>query len=122
MTIASPWVPRYTCPGCAGTYIGKTNNTLWNRTIQHAWTQKDSSIYKHFGTCPEWKDLVGILEIGGVKVDKKELQINTVRENTKVLTKAKNYLKLDFLESLEIKHRCPELNKGLKSCKDLSLF
>ena len=113
---------EYTCPGCAGTYIGKTNNTLWNRTIQHAWTQKDSSIYKHFGTCPEWKDLVGILEIGGVKVDKKELQINTVRENTKVLTKAKNYLKLDFLESLEIKHRCPELNKGLKSCKDLSLF
>ena len=65
---------------------------------------------------------MGILEIGGVKVDKKELQINTVRENTKVLTKAKNYLKLDFLESLEIKHRCPELNKGLKSCKDLSLF
>ena len=43
-------------------------------------------------------------------------------ENTKVLTKAKNFLKLDFLESLEIKHRCPELNKGLKSCKDLALF
>ena len=65
---------------------------------------------------------MGILEIGGVEVDKKELQINTVQENTKVLTKAKNYLKLDFLESLEIKHRRPELNKGLKSCKELALF
>ena len=53
---------------------------------------------------------------------KKELQINTGQENTKVLTKAKNFLKLDFLESLEIKQRGPELNKGLKSCKDLALF
>ena len=26
-------VYEYTCPGCAGSYIGKTNNTLWNRTI-----------------------------------------------------------------------------------------
>ena len=87
------------------------------------WIQKDSSIIKHFGTCPEWQELVGFLQIGGdVEVDRKELQITTVRENTKVVASAKNYLNLDFRESLKIKHRSPELNKGLKSCKELALF
>ena len=116
-------VYEYCCPGCSKTYVGKTNNTLFNRTSQHGWTQKDSSIFKHFEACPEWQELVGFLQIGGdVEVDRKELQITTVRENTKVVASAKNYLKLDFRESLEIKHRSPELNKGLRSCKELALF
>ena len=116
-------VYEYSCPGCAKSYVGKTNNTLFNRTSQHGWTQKDSSIFKHFGTCPEWQELVGFLQIGGdIEVDRKELQILTVRENTKVVASARNFLKLDFRESIEIKHRKPELNKGLKSCKDLALF
>ena len=33
-----------------------------------------------------------------------------------------NWLNLAFLESLAIKDLSPELNKGIKSCKDLSLF
>ena len=33
-----------------------------------------------------------------------------------------NWLKLAFLESLAIKEHSPELNSGIKSCKDLSLF
>ena len=116
-------VYEYCCPGCSKTDVGKTNNTLFNRSSQHGWTQKDSSIFKHFEVCPEWQELVGFLQIGGdVEVDRKELQITTVRENTKVVASAKNYLKLDFRESLEIKHRSPELNKGLKSCRELSLF
>ena len=116
-------VYEYSCPGCAKSYVGKTNNTLFNRTSQHGWTQKDSSIFKHFGTCPEWQELVGFLQMGGdVQVDQKELQITTVRENTKVVASEKNRLKLDFRESIEIKQRNPELNKGLKSCKDLALF
>ena len=85
--------------------------------------QKTPSVFKHFGTYPEWPELVGFLQIGGdVEVNQKELQITTVRENLKVLASAKNFLKLDFMESLQIKHRNPELNKGLKSCKDLALF
>ena len=100
-------------------YVGKTNNTLFNRTSKHGWTQKDPSIFKHFGTCPEWKELVGFLQIGGdIKVDRKELQITTVRENTKVVASAKNYLNLDFRESLEIKHRSPELNKGFSHVRN----
>ena len=116
-------VYEYSCPGCAKSYVGKTTNTLFNRACQHGWTQKTSSVFKHFGTCPEWQELVGFLQIGGeVEVNQKELQITTVRENLKVLASAKNFLKLDFMESFQIKHRNRELNKGLKSCKDLALF
>ena len=51
-----------------------------------------------------------------------QVQINTVRENTTIIGRSKNWLNLAFRESLAIKERRPELNKGLKSCKDLALF
>ena len=72
--------------------------------------------------CEHWKDLVGLMAIGDVEVDIKEHQILAVRENIKVIQRNRNYPNLDFLESLEIKHRNPELNKGLKACKELALF
>ena len=111
------------CPGCGEYYVGKTCNTLFNRSAQHGWTQKDSSVIKHFASCSHWKELVSFLEIGGeVEVDTKQLQINAVRENTTVVAKARHSLRLDFREAVENKKRNPELNKGLKSCKDLALF
>ena len=42
---------RYTCPGCNSAYVGKTDNTMFNRTKQHGWTQPDSAIRKHFDHC-----------------------------------------------------------------------
>ena len=120
---SSSVIYEYSCPGCGESYVGKTRNTLFNRTVQHGWTQKDSSVIKHFASCSHWKELVSFLEIGGeVEVDTKQLQINGVRENTTVVAKTRHSLRLDFREALEIKKRNPELNKGLKSCKDLALF
>ena len=98
-------------------------NTLFNRTHQHGWFENDSSVKKHFDNCDHWKELVGFLQIGSdTSVDVKELQIQTVRDNTRILASSQRPLNLDFRESLEIKARSPELNKGLKSCKDLALF
>ena len=66
---------------------------------------------------------MSFLEIGGGgEVDIKQLQINAVGENTTVVVKTKHPLRLDFREALEVKKRNPELNKGLKFCKDLALF
>ena len=114
---------EYSCPGCAHTYVGKTMNTLFNRTHQHGWSQNDSSVKKHFDKCIHWKELVDFLQIDSdTSVDVKELQIQTVRDNTRILASSQRPLNLDFRESLEIKARSPELNKGLKSCKDLALF
>ena len=103
--------------------MGKTKSTLFNRTHQHGWSQKDSSVKKHFDNCVHWKELVAFLQIGGdISVDVKELQIQTVRDNIRILASAQRPLNLDFREAIEIKARSPELNKGLKSCKDLALF
>ena len=113
---------QYTCPGCAKTYIGKTDNTLFNRTKQHGWSQKDSAISKHFHECNGWKEVVGLFQMGGETVDAMQFQVNAVRENTKVIDSSTNWLALSFKESLSIKDRKPELNRGLKSCKELSLF
>ena len=42
-------------------------------------------------------------QTGGEEVDSMKFQINSVRENTKIIRKADNWLKLAFLESLAIK-------------------
>ena len=113
---------QYCCAGCGAEYVGKTETTLFNRTKEHGWSQKDSAINKHFKTCRGWKEIIGLLQIFDPDVDEKQLQINSVRENTKIIRRSKNWLTLAFHESLAIKELKPELNKGLKSCKELSLF
>ena len=64
----------------------------------------------------------GIFQTGGLELDKINFQISCVRENTEVINRSDNWLKLSFLESLAIKEWKPELNRGLKSCKELALF
>ena len=113
---------QYCCAGCGAEYVGKTETTLFNRTKEHGWSQKDSAINKHFKTCRGWKEIIGLLQIFDSDVDEMQLQINSVRENTKIIRRSKNWLTLAFHESLAIKELKPELNKGLKSCKELSLF
>ena len=115
-------VYQYHCPGCSQSYIGKTEATLFNRTKEHGWTDKKSAVFKHFDQCSAWKHIVDLFEIDGGQVDVKELQIHHVRENTKIIKRATNWLKLAFLESLAIKEHKPELNTGVRSCKDLALF
>ena len=113
---------QYTCPGCAKSYVGKTENTLFNRTKQHGWSQKDSAVCKHFDECSAWKEVVDLFQIDGDNVDKMQFQVNAVRDSTRIIASANNWLTLAFKESLSIKHLKPELNKGLKSCKELALF
>ena len=118
----SSLVYRFTCPGCSKSYIGKTETTLFNRTKQHGWCDKKSAVYNHLGSCPHWNEIVGLLQINGEAIDTMNLQINAVRDNTEIIRRSDNWLKLAFLESLCIKEYRPELNSGIKSCKDLALF
>ena len=113
---------EYSCPGCAEKYIGKTESTLFNRTKEHAWCQKDSAIYQHFEQCEGWSHIKGLLSMDDVDTDRRELQISTVRENTKVIRRADNWQTLAFKESLAIKDRKPSLNNGIKAAKELCLF
>ena len=115
-------VYEYSCPGCLQTYISKTESTLFNRTKERGWSDKKSAINRHFHSCSGWQHIVGLLQMNEEEVDPMALQINAVRENTKIIKKSDNWLKLAFLESIMIKENQPELNRGLKSCKDLALF
>ena len=93
-----------------------------NRTKQHGWTDKQSAVNKHFESCNHWKEIVDMLCINGGEIDAMRLQINTVRDNTEIIRRSNNWLNLAFLESLSIKEEQPELNSGIRSCKDLNLF
>ena len=96
---------QYNCAGCGASYAGKTENTLFNRTKEHGWKQKDSAIHQHLVTCEAWKDIVGFLQMFDSDVDEMQLLINTVIENTKVIRHSNNWLTLAFLESLADKKK-----------------
>ena len=119
---SSNLVYQFKCPGCIKSYIGKTESTLFNRTKEHGWKDKASAIYKHFDHCSAWKEIVDFFQTDGVEVDLMQFNVNAVRENTKIIRKSDNWLKLAFLESLTIKEYKPDLNTGIRSCKDLALF
>ena len=93
-----------------------------NRTKEHAWTQKDSAIYQHFKECSGWNHITGLLCMDSEPVDVRQLQINTVQNNIKVIGRSDNWQTLAFLETLAIKDRNPSLNSGIKAAKELSLF
>ena len=63
-----------------------------------------------------------MFEVTNGAIRDRDFQINTVRQNIKVLHKTDNWLKLAYLESLAIKEHNPELNKRIKACKELRLF
>ena len=115
-------VYEYECPGCSDKYIGKTETTIFNRTREHGWTQKDSAVFKHFRNCEGWSHIRGILECDAESVDERNLQIQTVRENTKIIGRSDDWRILAFKESLAIKEQKPSLNHGIKAAKELCLF
>ena len=41
----------YSCPGCGTNFIGKTERTLHERTVEDAWTDNNSAVYKHLSHC-----------------------------------------------------------------------
>ena len=113
---------HYTCPGCSKSYVGKTDTTLYRRTEQHGWEQKESAIFKHFSCCQGYQDIKNQNLSSDNDEARKTFQINTIRNNTIVLCSNNNWLTLAFLESLSIKELNPELNEGIKAAKKLYLF
>ena len=65
---------------------------------------------------------MGLLCMNTEPVDVRQLQVNTVQSNIKVIGRSDNWQTLAFLETLAIKDRKPSLNSGLKAAKELSLF
>ena len=53
-----------------------------------------------------------MFQIEGEKVDQTHFQVNTVRDNIKIIGRSKNWLTLTFREALAIKYLTPKLKEG----------
>ena len=127
-------VCNFSCPGCGANYIGKTEGTLYERTVEHAWTDNNSAVYKHLDDCTGVQHLFDIASLhsslftssapiqNSDKFDLRTTRINLVQDNTEIIDRHKNWNILLFKEALKIKELNPILNSGLKASKELQLF
>ena len=106
-------VYQFTCPGCSFNCIGKTEQTLHERTEEHAYSNKknneQSKIYEHLSTCPHYRHIVNLFNVNNHDVNCNKFDTNQIRSNTIVLDKADNWNELLFKEALLIKSHKPSL-------------
>ena len=124
----------FLCPGCGAIYIGKTERALYERTVEHAWTDNKSAVYKHLDDCNGVQHLFDIASLhlslytssapiqNSDKFDLRTTRMNLVQDNTEITDRLKNRNILLFKEVLKIKELISILNSGLKASKELQLF
>ena len=114
IAVFSIWfvVYDFSCIGCATNYIGKTERTLYERTVEHVWTDNNSAVYKHLDNCTGAQHLFDIVSLHSSlflssapiqNSDKFDLRtcINLVQDNTEIIDKHKNWNILLFKEVLK---------------------
>ena len=53
----------FSCSNCGANYIGKTERTLYDRTVEHAWTDNNSAVNKNPNGCTGvqyWFDIASL--------------------------------------------------------------
>ena len=76
-------VYQFSCPGCESSYIGKTEQTLFERTKEHV-TRADSAIKEHFDNCSNGEHLFSINNLMLNGVNTHEFRLNLLRQNTRL--------------------------------------
>ena len=46
-------VYEFTCPGCGTNYVEKTGRTLYERCVEHAWSDQNSIVKNNIDQCAE---------------------------------------------------------------------
>ena len=124
-------VYKFMCPSCGANYVGKTERTLHERCVEHAWSDQNSVVKNHLDQCDEVQYLLNIISLGQAlfsndsnirNADNRNSRINLVIDNTNIIDRYKDFNILLFKEALKIIERKPTLNKGLKASKGLQLF
>ena len=84
----------FSCPGCGANYICKTQRTLYERAVEHAWTDNNSAVYKHLNDSTGVQHLFDIVSLylslftssapiqNSDKVGLRTTRINLVQDNT----------------------------------------
>ena len=124
-------VYEVTCPGRSADYEGKTERTLYERYVEHAWSNQNSVVKDHLEQCVEVQYLLNITSLGPAlfsndsnieNADNRNSRINLAIDNTFIIDRYKNFNILLFKEALKINERKPTLKKGLKASNELQLF
>ena len=122
---------EFPCIGCGASYVGKTERTLYERCVEHAWTDQNSIVKNNFEQCFEVQYLLNIISLGLAlfsndnnigRADNRNSRINLVIDNTNIIDHHKNFNILLFKEAMKIHERKSTLNTGLKASKELQLF
>ena len=108
----------------------KLKGRCHERSIEHAWTDKNSAIYTHINECEGVRHINNIMFIDDSLIsdvsisekDKRDRNVNIVQSNTRIIDAHKNWKVLLIKEALKIKELKPILNNGLKASKELELF
>ena len=119
------------CLRSSANYVGKTERTLLERNVEHAWSDKDSVIKIHLNKCNGVQHIFKIVKltqslfsdsiVDDVQ-DPRMSHINLVQMNTRIIDCHKNWNILLFKKAIKIKEKKPILNTSLKASKELQLF
>ena len=121
-------VYHFNYPGCCASYVGKTQRTLHERCIEHAWSDKDSADRAYIHECDGIKHIKNLMFLntsvdGDVTTpDHRDININIVKNNVRIIDSHSNWNVLLYKEAVKIKELKPLLNIGLKASKELNLF
>ena len=116
------------CPACRENYIGKTERTVRERSIEHAWSDAESPMRNHLRSCSHFNHMYGIMSMFEDIPDEEQLvhrrnfTIQALQEEFKILDNDRNWNQLLYKESLNIERKDPSLNRGLKASRQLRLF
>ena len=91
-------VCEFTCPGCGANSVGKTKRTLYERYVEHAWTDQNSIVKKHLDQCVEVQYLLSITSLDAAlndnkigRADNRNSRINLVIDNNNIIDRHKNF-------------------------------
>ena len=112
------------CPGCGANYIGKTERTIRERTIEHAWSDAESPMRNHLRSCSHFRHLYDMLSLSNEEEEEspRNFFIQSIQNEVKILDTDSNWNQLLYKEALNIERKDPALNKGLKASRQLKLF
>ena len=102
-------VYQFSCSGCEPSYIGKTEQTLFERTKKHV-TRVDSAIKGHLDNCLNVEHLFPINSLILNDVNTHEFRLNHVCHNTRIIDQTNNWNVLLFREAYHILEKWPILN------------
>ena len=102
---------EFVWPGCSANYDGKTERTLFERNVEHAWSDKDSAVNIHLNECNGVQHMFNIAKLTpslfSDSIADEAQDPNLVQMNTRIIDRHKNWNILLFEEAIKMKETKP---------------